>query len=57
MGEKPDAWLANEVANNPLFIWDPRSGVKGERRQALVQMIDWAPTLYDFFQQPVPPDV
>lgn len=39
----------NEVANNPLFIWDPRSGVKGERRQALVQMIDWAPTLYDFF--------
>lgn len=47
----------NEVANNPLFIWDPRSGVKGERRQALVQMIDWAPTLYDFFQQPVPPDV
>ncbi len=20
-------------------------------------MIDWAPTLYDFFQQPVPPDV
>ncbi|MGC5376703.1 sulfatase-like hydrolase/transferase, partial [Salmonella enterica] len=27
----------NEVANNPLFIWDPRSGVKGERRQALVQ--------------------
>ncbi|EES6666085.1 sulfatase [Escherichia coli] len=47
----------NEVANNPLFIWNPRSGVKGERRQALVQMIDWAPTLYDFFQQPVPPDV
>ncbi|GAA6672321.1 hypothetical protein EHEC06064_23790 [Escherichia coli] len=21
----------NEVANNPLFIWNPRSGVKGER--------------------------
>lgn len=47
----------NEVANNPLFIWDPRSAAQGERRQALVQMIDWAPMLYDFFQQPIPPDV
>lgn len=47
----------NEVANNPLFIWDPRSGIKGERRKALVQMIDWAPTLLDFFNQPVPADM
>lgn len=47
----------NEVANNPLFIWDPRCAVQGERRQALVQMIDWAPTLYEFFQQPIPEDV
>ena len=47
----------NEVANNPLFIWDPRSQVKGEKRNALVQMIDWAPTLLGYFGQPVPPDM
>lgn len=47
----------NEVANNPLFIWDPRCCVKGEKRQSLVQMIDWAPTLLEFFQQPLPDDV
>lgn len=47
----------NEVANNPLFIWDPRSAVSGARRQSLVQMIDWAPTLLDYFQQPIPADM
>ncbi|VEA78077.1 sulfatase [Salmonella enterica subsp. arizonae] len=47
----------NEVANSPLFIWDPRSAVCGARRQSLVQMIDWAPTLLDYFQQPIPADV
>ncbi len=46
----------NEVANNPLFIWDPRSWY-AERRQSLVQMIDWAPTLLDYFQQPIPADM
>lgn len=38
-----------EVARTPLFIWDPRSGVAGERRKALVQTIDLAPTLLKFF--------
>lgn len=47
----------NEVANNPLFIWDPRSGQRGVQRNALVQMIDWAPTLLEFFNQPIPADV
>ena len=47
----------NEIANNPLFIWDPRSGVKGERREALVQMIDWAPTLLNYFGEKVPEDM
>lgn len=47
----------NEVANTPLFIWDPRSAVRGERRASLVQMIDWAPTVLDFFGQPIPPDM
>ena len=47
----------NEVANTPLFIWDPRYGKKGEHRQSLVQMIDWMPTLMQYFHQPIPKDV
>jgi arylsulfatase A-like enzyme len=39
----------NEVAHTPLFIWDPRSGKSGERRRSLVQTIDLAPTLLDYF--------
>ncbi len=39
-----------EVAHTPFFVWDPRCGKKGERRQALVQpSIDLGPTLLDFF--------
>lgn len=41
--------LYNEIVHTPFFIWDPRSGVQGERRDGLVQMIDIAPTLLDFF--------
>ncbi len=54
LGEK-DWWakmvqpLYNEVAHYPLFIWDPRSRVSGERRSALVQTIDLAPTLLEYF--------
>ncbi len=46
-----------EIAHTPLFIWDPRSGCQGERRSALVQTIDLAPTILDFFSVPVPPDM
>lgn len=45
----------NEVARTPLFIWDPRSGVQNERREALVQTIDLPATLLEFFGQPLPP--
>lgn len=47
----------NELAHTPLFIWDPRYGKQGERRQSLVQMIDWMPTLLQYFGQPIPQDV
>jgi arylsulfatase A-like enzyme len=47
----------NEVAHTPLFIWDPRSGARAERRQALVQTIDLAPTLLEFFDKELPPDM
>lgn len=47
----------DEVARTPLFIWDPRCGKKGERRKSLVQTIDLAPTLLEFFGVSVPPDM
>lgn len=45
----------NELANTPLFIWDPRIGNRGERRQALVQTIDIPATILDYFGLPIPP--
>lgn len=47
----------NENAHIPLFVWDPRSGKKGERRSALVQTIDIAPTILDFFGVEIPADM
>lgn len=38
-----------ETIHLPLFVWDPRSRRAGERRSALVQTIDLAPTLLDLF--------
>ncbi|MBZ0287482.1 MAG: sulfatase-like hydrolase/transferase, partial [Anaerolineae bacterium] len=58
-----DWWAKNiqpfyeEVAHMPLFVWDPRCRKRGERRRSLVQMIDMAPTLLEFFGVPVPPDM
>jgi len=43
----------NEIAHIPLFIWDPRSKKQAERRNSLVQMIDIAPTLYEYFDVPI----
>jgi arylsulfatase A-like enzyme len=39
----------DETIHTPFFVWDPRAGVAGERRQSLVQTIDIAPTVLDFF--------
>jgi arylsulfatase A-like enzyme len=47
----------NEIARMPLFIWDPRSGKQNERRQSLVQTIDLAPTLLEFFGMDLPKDM
>ncbi len=39
-----------EIAHTPFFVWDPRSGKQGERRQALVQpSIDLPVTLLTYF--------
>ncbi|MGH7142567.1 MAG: sulfatase [Planctomycetota bacterium] len=39
----------DEVAHTPLFIWDPRVGKAGERRNSLVQTIDLPATVLEYF--------
>ena len=53
-GSMPDY---QETMHTPLFLWDPRSGVQNTHRKALVQTIDLAPTLLEFFGVPVPKDM
>jgi len=47
----------NEIAHVPLFVWDPRIGCAGKRRSSLVQTIDLAPTLLEYFGRDRPPDM
>ena len=47
----------DEVAHTPFFIWDPRSKIKNERRQSLIQSIDIAPTILDYFELKLPVDM
>ena len=47
----------NEVAQTPLYIWDPRCGCRGETREALVQTIDMAPTILGAFGLDIPEDM
>ncbi|WP_433874900.1 sulfatase [Sinomonas atrocyanea] len=54
-GKNIQPWYEENI-HTPLFAWDPRSQVQNERRAALVQTIDIAPTLLNFFGVPVPHD-
>lgn len=47
----------NEIAHIPMFIWDPRSGKQNEHRESLVQTIDLAPTLLEYFGVEIPADM
>ena len=47
----------NENVHIPLFIWDPRSRVQGEARDALVQTVDLPATLLDYFNIDPAPDM
>ncbi len=47
----------NELANIPLFIWDPRASIADERRSSLVQTIDLPATVLDYFGFELPPDM
>ena len=55
-GKNIQPWY-DETIHTPLFIWDPRSGVRGERRSSLVQTIDFGPTLLEFFDVPLTDDM
>ena len=56
MGQDGPA-LYNEISHIPLFIWDPRNKKCNVKRNSLVQSIDLAPTLLDFFGIPLPGDM
>lgn len=47
-GKNVQPWYEENI-HTPLFVWDPRAGDAGGRRQSLVQTIDLGPTLLEFF--------
>lgn len=47
----------NEIANTPLFVWDPRVGQKSKHVKSLVQTIDMPATLLEFFDICLPKDM
>ena len=47
----------NEIAHTPLFVWDPRYQIAGQHRKSIVQIMDWMPTLLQYFGVPIPKDV
>ncbi|MFE5326011.1 sulfatase-like hydrolase/transferase [Embleya sp. NPDC056575] len=55
-GKSVQPWY-NELVHLPLFAWDPRHATAGERRAALVQTVDLAPTLLEFFGVDRPGDM
>jgi arylsulfatase A-like enzyme len=55
-GKNVQPWY-DETIHTPLFIWDPRSRIAGERRASLVQTIDIGPTLLEFFGVDRTPDM
>lgn len=55
-GKSVPPWF-DETIHTPLYIWDPRAGLRGDTREALVQTIDLGPTLLDFFGLAPTPDM
>lgn len=50
--------IYNEIANTPLFIWDPRLDMcKDMYRESIVQTIDLAPTLLEYFGLEIPKEM
>ncbi|MFF2139963.1 sulfatase-like hydrolase/transferase [Streptomyces sp. NPDC058193] len=55
-GKSVQPWF-NELVHLPLFAWDPRTANAGTRHEALVQTVDLAPTLLEFFGVERPGDM
>jgi arylsulfatase A-like enzyme len=55
-GKNVQPWY-DETIHTPLFVWDPRSRIAGQRRESLVQTIDFGPTLLEFFGIDRTPDM
>jgi len=55
-GKSSQPWF-DQTIHTPLFIWDPRLAIAGERRESLVQTIDIGPTLLEFFNVGRTPDM
>ena len=50
--------IYNEIAHTPLYIYDPRRPqLCGVKRNSIVQTIDLAPTLLEFFGMEIPKDM
>ena len=50
--------IYEEIAHTPLFIYDPRrKNLAGVERRSIVQTIDIAPTLLDYFGLEIPEDM
>lgn len=50
--------IYEEIAHTPLFIYDPRrKNLAGAKRNSIVQTIDLAPTLLDYFGLKIPEDM
>ncbi len=47
----------NEIANTPLFIWDPRLQLQNKKVSSLVQTIDIPATILEFFNIPLTKDM
>lgn len=46
--------MYEEIVHTPLFIWDPRYKICGQRRKSLTQNIDLAATILEFFDCKIP---
>ncbi|MEU2671503.1 sulfatase [Streptomyces sp. NPDC007164] len=55
-GKNVQPWY-DETIHTPLFVWDPRSRVRDERRASLVQTVDLGPTLLEYFGVDRTPDM
>ncbi|MCA2226191.1 sulfatase [Nonomuraea aurantiaca] len=47
----------NELVHLPMFLWDPRTGDRDQRRGTLAQTIDIAPTMLRYFGIEPTPDM